>query len=158
MTQASVNSMRGDESPFYTFAYSVWAVLSVYSWTRQVSNSPRRLYRRFYCQTPRHKLIGEISLHFKNITIYRTSCVKVYNSSLSLCVCVSAVKRSIKLVIVLCYLLILYILLDCITMPSNQKLISKMRQIVQWILVVHVVSFNCFAAIHYVNLRFLIQI
>lgn len=23
MTQASVNSMRGDESPFYTFAYSV---------------------------------------------------------------------------------------------------------------------------------------
>ena len=37
MTQASVNSMRGDESPFYTFAYSVWVVLSVYSWTRQVT-------------------------------------------------------------------------------------------------------------------------
>lgn len=35
MTQASVNSMRGDESPFYTFAYSVWVVLSVYCWTRQ---------------------------------------------------------------------------------------------------------------------------
>lgn len=37
MTQASVNSMRGDESPFYTFAYSVCVVLSVYSWTRQVT-------------------------------------------------------------------------------------------------------------------------
>lgn len=55
MTQASVNSMRGDESPFYTFAYSVGAVLSVYSWTLEVSNRIhlRRLYRRFNCMTPR---------------------------------------------------------------------------------------------------------
>lgn len=61
----------------------------------------------------------------------------------------SVVKRSIKLVIVLCYLWIPYILLDLfviswiydLTMPSNKKLISKMRQIAQWILVVHVVEF-----------------
>lgn len=44
-------------------------------------------------------------------------------------------------------------------MPSNKKLLSKMRQIVQWILVVHVVSYKVLKShidyfIHIITLTF----